>query len=50
MIMQFQKGNKFWLARSSHGRNPIFESPDELWNAACEYFEWICGSEVFIDR
>ena len=21
--MQFQAGNKFWFARSSHGRNPI---------------------------
>jgi len=34
-------GNKFWEARSSHGRTPIFGSPDELWTACCEYFEWI---------
>jgi hypothetical protein len=34
-------GNQFWKARSSHGRNPIFASPDALWEAACEYFEWI---------
>lgn len=33
-------GNQFWKARSSHGRNPIFASPDALWEAACEYFEW----------
>lgn len=33
-------GNKFWLNRSSHGRKPIFESPDALWLKACEYFEW----------
>lgn len=34
-------GNKFWLQRSSHGRKPIFASPDDLWSAACEYFEWV---------
>lgn len=34
-------GNKFWEARSSHGRNPVFEVPNELWIACCEYFEWV---------
>lgn len=34
-------GNQFWKARSSHGRNPIFPSPQALWEAACEYFEWV---------
>jgi hypothetical protein len=34
-------GNQFWLQRSSHGRNPIFAGPDELWEACCEYFDWV---------
>lgn len=34
-------GNRFWEQRSSHGRKPIFESPEQLWEAACEYFEWV---------
>lgn len=34
-------GNRFWMLRSSHGRNPIFASPDDLWSACCEYFEWV---------
>lgn len=34
-------GNQFWKARSTHGRTPIFASPDDLWSAACEYFEWV---------
>ncbi|MEG2634944.1 MAG: terminase small subunit [Acinetobacter sp.] len=34
-------GNSFWKQRSSHGRKPIFASPDDLWSAACEYFEWV---------
>lgn len=39
--MAAPKGNRFWEARSSHGRNPIFGSPDELWSACAEYFDWI---------
>lgn len=38
--MAAPKGNRFWEARSKHGRNPIFESPEQLWDACCEYFEW----------
>ncbi len=34
-------GNRFWEQRSSHGRKPKFESPEDLWDAACEYFEWV---------
>lgn len=34
-------GNQFWKARSSHGRAPIFASPEALWDAASEYFEWV---------
>lgn len=39
--MAAPKGNQFWKARSSHGRDPIFESPEKLWEAAQEYFEWV---------
>ena len=39
--MPAPQGNKFWLARSSHGRKPIFSDPDQLWEACCEYFEWV---------
>lgn len=38
--MSAPAGNKFWEARSSHGRAPMFKTPDEMWGAACEYFEW----------
>lgn len=34
-------GNQFWKARSSHGRNPIFGSDEELWDACLEYFDWV---------
>ena len=38
---KFKPGNKFWEARSSRGRKPIFETPESLWDACLEYFEWI---------
>jgi hypothetical protein len=38
---RFLPGNRFWEARSSHGRSPIFAKPDDLWSAVVEYFEWV---------
>jgi len=34
-------GNQFWKQRSSHGRKPIFDDPVKLWEACCEYFQWV---------
>ncbi|PHM51526.1 DNA-packaging protein [Xenorhabdus sp. KK7.4] len=39
--MAAPKGNRFWEMRSSHGCKPKFESPEQLWTACCEYFEWV---------
>ncbi len=33
-------GNQFWKLRSRHGRKKLFETPELLWKAACEYFQW----------
>lgn len=38
--MAAPKGNKFWQLRSKHGREKLFATPELLWEAACEYFEW----------
>lgn len=35
------KGNQFWKARSKHGRDKIFADENILWEACCEYFEWV---------
>ena len=48
--MQFQKGNKFWLARSSHGRNPIFSDPEQLRNACYEYFQWVEENPLYEEK
>ena len=34
-------GNRFWEMRSTHGRNPIFKDPEQLWTACLEYLEWV---------
>jgi len=39
--MSAPKGNRFWEARSSHGRKPIWDNPQELYDACVEYFEWV---------
>lgn len=48
--MSAPKGNRFWEARSSHGRKPIFSSPQELWAAACEYFDWVEQNPLYEDK
>lgn len=48
--MDKRKGNKFWEIRSSHGRNPKFKTPEDLWNAACEYFTWVEANPLKEDR
>jgi len=43
----FLPGNRFWTVRSSHGANPKFAGPDELWKACCEYFEWNASNPLY---
>ena len=39
--MAAPKGNRFWEARTTHGRDKIFASNETLWDACCEYFKWV---------
>ncbi len=39
--MSVPKGNAYWKLRNKHGRDKKFETPEILWDTACEYFEWI---------
>lgn len=39
--MPAPKCNRFWEARSTHGRKLIWENPEELWDACTQYFEWV---------
>jgi len=39
--MAAPKGNQFWRARSTHGRKPLFEDDEILWEACTQYFDWV---------
>lgn len=41
-------GNQFWKQRSKHGRDTLFSTPEKMWEAACEYFEW-CDKNPLIE-
>lgn len=41
------KGNSFWKLRLKHGRYRVIQSPEELWENACEYFEWCDNNPVY---
>lgn len=38
---RFAPGNRIWEARSSAGPKPKFKTPEALWDACVEYFEWV---------
>jgi len=40
-------GNQFWKLRSKHGRDKIFATPLIMWDAACEYFEYVTNNPDF---
>jgi len=46
--MAAPKGNKFWELRSKHGRDKLFATPQLMWEAACEYFQW-CNDNPLIE-
>lgn len=39
--MAAPKKNQFWKARTKHGRDKIFSSPESFWDACQEYFQWV---------
>ncbi|MBE99331.1 DNA-packaging protein [Flavobacterium coralii] len=43
-------GNQFWKLRSKHGRDKLFSTPELLWDAACEYFEWCDNNPLTEDN
>ena len=46
--MSAPKNNEFWKLRLKHGRDRIIESPEALWENACEYFKW-CDDNPLIE-
>lgn len=48
--MPAPEGNKFWKARTKHGRGKAFESAELLWDACCEYFQWVEDNPLWENR
>lgn len=48
--MAAPKGNQFWMARTKHGRDKLFASAEVLWEACCEYFEWVEANPLWENR
>ena len=46
--MAAPKGNQFWKLRSKHGRDKLFATPQLLWDACVEYFEW-CDNNPLLE-
>jgi len=42
----FQPGNELWKLAKNPGRNTIYQSAEELWKKACEYFEYIINNPL----
>lgn len=47
---RFKPGNKFWMARASSGRNPIFRDKEHLWAMCCEYFQWVSDNPMLDEK
>ena len=45
----FVKGNQFWRLRSKHGRDKLFKTPELLYAAVCDYFQW-CDDNPFKEQ
>lgn len=46
--MAAPKDNQFWTLRERNGRKKIFETPEELWEQAQEYFNW-CDENPLVE-
>ena len=45
--MSFLPGNQFWKARTNVGRPRLFASAEALWEACCEYFQWVDDNPLY---
>jgi hypothetical protein len=48
IIMSAPEGNRFWLARTTVGRDRLFDSPENLRKACIEYFDYNTNNPIMI--
>lgn len=44
------KNNKYWQMRSKDGRDKIYKTPEQLWEACVNYFEWVEANPLKEER
>jgi len=49
-LTRFKPGNKWWEARSSAGRKPLFNDPAVLYEKCLEYFQWNIDNPLYEER
>ncbi len=42
--------NRDEIAKPTRGRPPKFESPEQLWEACCEYFKWVEENPLYASQ
>lgn len=47
MTQAAMRGNQFWRRRKTHGRPALFETPEQLWASACDYFQWAENNPLY---
>lgn len=45
--MESKNTELYWKRRAKHGRNKIFEDPEDLWEKATEYFQWVTENPLY---
>lgn len=48
--MKFQKNNTWWKESKTFGKKKKFETPEDLWEAAEEYFEWVEENPILEEK
>lgn len=46
----YSKGNKYYLLRSKDGRDKKFKTPEDLWKACCDYFQWVKDNPLIEEK
>lgn len=49
-VNKFQVGNQLYKLASYTGRPKLFATPDDLWAAACGYFDWCVDNPVMVQK
>ena len=45
--MPFKPGNQIWKLNPNLGRKAKYNNPEELWEKACEYFQWMEDNPLY---